>query len=162
MALAQTGRGVVKVRSALATDAVHAGSRARAVVLAEIASGYHVNDHRPTREYLIPTELKFDAPKQVTVEKVVYPQGELKKFAFSDAPLSVYQGVLKVGVLFRVARATPPGEYTLEGQFRYQACNDHACLPPVTLPVTLAVKVVPRQTSLKRLNTDLFAGVQFD
>jgi thiol:disulfide interchange protein DsbD len=153
---------VVEARMVLATDGVRAGSTAKAAVVAEISPGFHINDNKPTLDYLIPTELKLDPVKEVTVTKVVYPKGELKSFAFSDSKLSVYEGTLDVGALLAVSRSAKPGTYTLKGKLAYQACNDHACLPPTGVPVTLAVKVVPRGASLKSVNADVFARIKFN
>ena len=155
-------RQVVTARAVLSTDAAHPASSAKAVVVAEIAEGFHINDQKPTLDYLIPAELEFAAGDGVNVANVVYPRGEAKKFAFSKSPLSVYEGALKVGVLLKIAPKARPGTRTLKGELKYQACNDHACLPPTSAPVTLAVKVVPRGTALKRINTELFDSVQFE
>jgi thioredoxin:protein disulfide reductase len=153
---AQTEAPVVGARMVLATDAVHPGSPAQAAVVAQIAAGYHINDHKPSLDYLIPTELKLEPDKPVEVTKIDYPKGELVKLAFSDSPLSVYQGKIVVGATLKIAPATAPGSYTVKGKFAYQACNDHACFPPTSVPVTLAVKVVGRQVPLKAVNTDVF------
>jgi DsbC/DsbD-like thiol-disulfide interchange protein len=155
---AQTDAPVVEARMVLATDAVHPGSPAQAAVVAQIASGYHINDHKPSLDYLIPTELKLEPDKPVEVTKIDYPKGELVKLAFSDSPLSVYQGKIVVGTTLRTAPATAPGSYTVKGKFAYQACNDHACLPPKSVPVTLSVKVVGREVPLKAVNTDVFSA----
>ncbi len=146
----------------LATDAAQAGETAKAAVVAQISPGYHINDNKPTLDYLIPTELKLEPIKGITATKVVYPKGELKGFAFSDTKLSVYEGTLDVGVLLGIARTASPGTYTLKGKLAYQACNDHACLPPKSVPVTLAVKVVPRGTRVKRVNGDVFNRISFE
>jgi hypothetical protein len=37
--------------------------------------------------------------------------------------------------------APKPGEGTLNGVLRYQACDNAACFPPRTLPVRVAVTV---------------------
>jgi thiol:disulfide interchange protein DsbD len=153
---------VVEARMILATDGVRAGSTAKAAVVAEISPGFHINDNKPTLDYLIPTELKLEPVKEVTVTKVVYPKGDLKSFAFSDSKLSVYEGTLEVGALLAVSRSAKPGTYTLKGKLAYQACNDHACLPPTGVPVTLEVKVVPRGASLKSVNADVFARIKFN
>jgi DsbC/DsbD-like thiol-disulfide interchange protein len=153
---------VVKVRTVLAADGAHRGSSLKAAAIVQIDPEYHINDHKPTLDYLIPTELTLKPTGQVNVENIVYPKGELKKFAFSDLRLSVYQGTTVVGALLKVARTARPGTYTLEGKFNYQACNDHACLPPKSVPVTLAVKVVPQSTSLKPVNRDVFDSIKFD
>jgi len=160
--LAQSASPVVEVRAMLAADGAHPGSTLKAAAVAQIAPGYHINSHKPTLSYLIPTEWKLKSGKQVGVEKVVYPQGELKEFAFSDMQLSVYEGRVVVGALLKVARGTRLGTYTLKGQFSYQACNDHACLPPKSVPLSLTVRVVHRSTALKRVNADVFNTVQFD
>lgn len=160
--LAQSASPVVEVRAVLETEGAHPGSTFKAAAVAQIAPGYHINNHKPTLGYLIPTQWKLEASKQVSVEKVVYPKGELKKFAFSDMQLSVYQGRVAVGALLKVARGTRPGTYALKGQFSYQACNDHACLPPKSVPLSLTVRVVRRGTVLKRVKADVFNTVQFD
>jgi hypothetical protein len=159
---AQAVKDVVKVKALLETDGAHLGTTARAAFVAEIRPGFHINDHKPLQDYLIPTELVLEPNNAVGVGKVVYPKGEEKKFAFSDQPLLVYEGTLTVGALLKVARNAAAGVHTLKGKFAYQACNDHACLPPSSVPVTLEVKVVPRTTALNRLHADVFRGIQFE
>jgi DsbC/DsbD-like thiol-disulfide interchange protein len=153
---------VVSARMVLATDGVHAGAPARAAVEAKVAPGYHINDHHPSLDYLIPTELKIEPSPKLTVEEMVYPKGELKSFAFADTQLSVYEGTVDVGALLNVAPALHPGEYTLQGKLNYQACNDHACLPPASVPVTLTFKVVGRNVPLKPVNQEIFSRIKFD
>lgn len=156
---AQNSAPVVTTRMVLATDAVHAGAAAKAAVVVEIPPGYHINDHKPSLDYLIPTELKLEPGKHVEVIQIDYPKGQLLKLAFSDTPLSVYQGNIVVGATLKVAPATAPGSYSLTGKIAYQACNDHACFPPTTVPVALGVKVVGRGVALKRVNTDVFSAI---
>src|SRR5437762_5834818 len=91
---AQQSPQVVQARTLLSSDAAHAGFTLKAAIEAQIASGYHINDHHPTLDYLIPTEAKLESSKEITVETVVYPKGTPTKFAFADQPLSVYQGAL--------------------------------------------------------------------
>ncbi len=154
--LAQTDAPVVDARMVLATDAVHPGAPAKAAVVVEIPSGYHINDHKPSLDYLIPTELKPEPNKQVEVTRIDYPKGDLLKLAFSDTPLSVYQGKIVVGTALKIAPTTAPGSYVVKGKFAYQACNDHACFPPTSVPVILSVKVVGRDVPVKRVNADVF------
>jgi thiol:disulfide interchange protein DsbD len=153
---------VVKARTLLAADAAHPGSSVKTAIVAEVAPGFHINEHKPTLEYLIPTELKFESTKDLSAGNFVYPKGELKKFAFSDTDLSVYEGEFVVGALVKVQRTIQPGTYPLKGELRYQACNDHACLPPVSIPLSLAVKVVPASTAVRRINSDVFNRIQFN
>ena len=152
---------VVKARMVLATSAAHPGATAKAAVVAEIADGYHINDHKPTLDYLIPTEVVFDPSKEISTEKVDYPKGQLERFTFADESLSVYQGTLTVGVVLKVAPIAAAGDYALKGKLRYQACNDHACLPPTSVPVELTVKVVGASVRLKPENADVFSKIKF-
>lgn len=162
VALSQVGPPVVETRTVMATDAGHPGSVVEAAVEGQIASGYHINDHHPSLDYLIPTELKLDPSKQASVEKVVYPKGEPQKFAFADEPLLVYEGSLVVGVKLKIASGLAPGVYAIKGKLAYQACNDHACLPPASVPVTLIIKVVDRSVPLRRVHADVFRNITFN
>ncbi len=153
---------MVKARTLLALEAAHPGSSLKAAVVAEVAPGFHINEHKPTLDYLIPTELKFEGTRDLSAGSFVYPKGELKKFAFSDTALSVYEGEFVVGAVVKVERAIRPGTHTLKGELRYQACNDRACLPPASIPLLLEIKVVPLGAPLKRLNADVFDKVQFN
>lgn len=99
-----------------------------------IDSGLHINSHAPHSEFLIPTTLKLDAPAGVEISTVQYPPGVDYHLAFDPKdPLNVYTG--EFGVLVRVR--AHPGHYTLHGQLHYQACDNRACNPPKTLPLTL-------------------------
>ena len=158
----QNSNHVVEVQALMATDAIHSGSRAKAAVVAQITPGYHINDHNPSLDYLIPTDLKLEVSKQISLAGVFFPKGSLNKFAFSDAPLSVYEGKLVVGTLVKVAKGVPPGTYKLEGKFSYQACNDHACLPPASVPLALTIKVVGPNVPLKRHNADVFDKLKYE
>jgi hypothetical protein len=145
---AQTQPAIVQVHLTLATPIVHAGSIIRASVTADIASGYHINDHHPSLDYLIPTDLKFVPIDGFTVASILYPKGKVEKLAFSDTKLSVYEGKIEISAQLKVAPETPSGEYTLRGKLEYQACNDHACFPPTGVPLVAKVKVVSRKASL--------------
>jgi DsbC/DsbD-like thiol-disulfide interchange protein len=153
---------VVKARMLLATNAAHPGAQAKAAVVAEIAPGYHINDHKPTLDYLIATEVVFDANKEISTEKVEYPRGQLVKFTFADESLSVYEGTLTVGVVLKVAPTAATTDYALKGKLRYQACNDHACLPPTSVPVESIVKVVSKSVPLRPENADVFSKIKFE
>jgi DsbC/DsbD-like thiol-disulfide interchange protein len=153
---------VVNGRMVLETDGAHPGSAVKAAVVAEIAPGYHINDHAPSLDYLIPTEVKLDPTKPVSIGRAVYPKGVPRKFEFLDTPISVYQGKLLIGVLVRVDANAAPGVYTLKGALNYQACNEHACLPPASLPLTLAVKVIAPGESFRHVHSDVFTGIKFN
>jgi hypothetical protein len=160
-ALAQNTK-VVEAQVVTATDATHPGLTLKVALLAHVAAGYHINDHKPSLDYLIPTDLKLNPSDQFAVKNVVYPKGTLKKFPFADVPLSVYEGTVMVGALLQAGKTVPAGTYGLKARFAYQACNDHACLAPTSVPVTITIKVVPQNVPLKRLKSDVFQRIRFE
>lgn len=159
---AQNNKPVVEAHAVLATDGAHSNSPLKLAVLAQVAAGYHINAHKPSLDYLIPTELKVDPSDQFTVKDVVYPKGTPKSFAFSDVPLSVYEGAVVVGTLLQAAKEVPAGTYTLKAKFAYQACNDHACLPPASVPLSVSIRVVPGNVPLKPVESDVFQRIKFE
>lgn len=97
--------------------------------------GFHINSHTPHDELLIPTELKLD-PGALHITAEQYPPGSSFHLAVSSGEdLDVYQGEFRV-----VLRVEPsPGESTVTGVLRYQACDNAACFPPKKLPIRIAV-----------------------
>ena len=108
-----------------------------------IPSGYHINSNTPKSEFLIPTALKMDLPTDIVLGKIEYPAGEDRSFPFSpDEKLSVYSGDFTIAVAVHPLHSVVPGKYVMHGVLRYQACDNAACYPPKSLPVSFEVKVV--------------------
>src|SRR6266542_5196707 len=106
-----TGRGVLRIE-------------------ARLAEGWHVNSHKPSEDYLIPTSVALDPSPDVTAGEARYPEGRLVKFAFSETPLSVYEERFAVEVPVSWTGQTTP---TLSGRLAFQACNDKQCLAPASV-----------------------------
>jgi DsbC/DsbD-like thiol-disulfide interchange protein len=147
---AQSPGQVVKATVTMGEQVTRPKPLVRASVQAEVLAGYHINDRHPSLDYLIPTEIKLEGSKQVADVNVIYPKGVPRKFAFSDAPLSVYEGAVQFEVAMELAPGTLPGSYEVKGQLGYQACNDHACLPPANVPLTFSFKVARRVPATRR------------
>lgn len=103
-----------------------------------IRRGYHINSNRPNEPYLIPTSLTWDQTS-IRVVSVDYPPAEEVRYDFSEEPLSVYSSRIEIVTTFEVEGASE-GLTELRGRFRFQACNDKACLPPKTIPVAVPVR----------------------
>jgi thioredoxin:protein disulfide reductase len=99
-----------------------------------LASGWHVNSHKPSEDYLIATQASVDPAKGVRVGDARYPDGVMKKFAFSATPLSVYEGFFRIEIPLEVEGALP----ALSGRVEFQACNDTRCLAPTSVPFQTA------------------------
>jgi thiol:disulfide interchange protein len=121
--------------------AVAAGDTARISALVAIESGWHVNSHTPTFDYLIPTELELELPAGWPRANVDYPPAKKKSFAFADVPLSVYDGDVVIAAQVMVPAGTKPGAFPIRALLHYQACDHSQCLPPVTTKSQLTLTV---------------------
>ncbi|HKA35586.1 MAG TPA: cytochrome c biogenesis protein CcdA [Thermoanaerobaculia bacterium] len=98
------------------------------LVNATLESGWHVNSHRPSEDYLIATTVTVDPAPGLQAGEPKYPEGMMKKFAFAEKPLSVYEGSFTVTIPLTSA---PSGE--IAGAVEFQACSDTQCLPPASV-----------------------------
>ncbi|HUI74282.1 MAG TPA: protein-disulfide reductase DsbD N-terminal domain-containing protein [Candidatus Acidoferrum sp.] len=139
-------------------DPVARGHEMQVAVVLKIRDGYHINARKPTLDYLIPTDLKVEPPAGFQAGEVSYPKGQLKNFAFSkNQPLNVYEGTVVLRLPVTVSKEAVAGEQHIPLKLRYQACSQEVCLPPVTLNLAAAVKVVSLPSAAKPAHADLFA-----
>jgi thiol:disulfide interchange protein len=137
--------GPEQAKLVLAADrtAYDPGSTAHLAALVTIVPGWHVNAHKPTFEYLIPTEVVLTLPSGWPAAVVRYPEPKLQKFAFETEPLAVYDDQVKIDADFALPKAVAQGSYPVRAALSYQSCNDKQCLPPVTTEVKLDLRVGP-------------------
>ena len=104
----------------------------------EIGEGWHINANPPSLELLIPTTVSVRPDASVEILSVTYPKGKPFHTAFSETPISVYEGNITVELKLKLK----PGE-TIEKAFPmnvdvcYQACDEHRCTPPSTATIPL-------------------------
>ena len=128
-----------------------AGKPARVALRFHVADGNHINSNRPGSELLIPTKLRVMPPTDVGIGQIQYPAGHDLTFTFApDEKLNVYTGDFAITAKVSAQRTAAVGDYRVHGELRYQACNDRACYPPKTLPVTFDLKLT--RTSLRDPN----------
>ena len=97
---------------------------------ATLAAGWHVNSHNPSEDYLIATSVRLNPAPGVQFGEPKYPDGKMKKFAFAEKPLSVYEGAFAVEVPLTLAGSPAP---EASGAVEFQACSDTQCLAPATV-----------------------------
>lgn len=117
------------------------GGTADAIVRLKIDNGFHVNANPPSFPYLKATELELTNAEGVSVSFTRYPEPLLKKFAFDDSPLAVYEGETTLSVKLRAERSTSPGRKNLSGKLRVQACDDQVCYAPAAMDIAIPVNV---------------------
>jgi hypothetical protein len=118
-----------------------------------VGSGFHINSNTPKSDFLIPTTLRLDPPTDIVVGRITYPPGQDRSFPFDPTEkLSVYSGDFEVSVAVRPLSTVIPGKYAFHGTLRYQACDNAACYPPKTTPVSFEVKVEKAKVVVHRRN----------
>ena len=125
-------------------------------LVAKISSGFHVNAHEPSEEYLIPTKVTADLPGGVSLVETDYPRGVMRAFRFSKTPLRVYEGSFTIRMKLRVGSSAPLGPQKLGLTVGYQACNQDSCLPPTKVPVTANVEIAAVGAPTHPANADIF------
>lgn len=127
----------------VAPETVAQGSTFEVTLDVGIMAGFHMNAHKPSEDYLIPTTLTAELPAGFKELATTYPPGIAKKLSFTDKPLLVYTGKFTVRAKFAAEANAHVGKVKLPFTLQYQACNDAVCLPPVKVPVDITVQVAP-------------------
>jgi len=154
-------RDVVSPAAYASYDPVARGHEMQLAVVLKIREGYHINARKPTLDYLIPTDLKVEAPAGFQAGEVSYPDGQLKNFAFSkNQPLNVYEGTIVLRLPVTISAQAPAGERQIPLKLHYQACNQEVCLPPVTLNLVARVNVVSSPSAAKPANPSYFRATR--
>ncbi|HXZ12328.1 MAG TPA: protein-disulfide reductase DsbD domain-containing protein [Candidatus Sulfotelmatobacter sp.] len=149
---------VVKPHTYVSLEPVPRGTEFQIAVVVEIARGFHMNSHKPTDAYLIPTTLTAQLPAGFRLVDTLYPAGRLEKFAFSpNKPLDVYTEKVNLRLRLAAQADAPLGNATIPMTLRYQACNDSACLPPVKVPVEAKFVVAAAGAKAKAVHPELFS-----
>ena len=104
----------------------------RLLVRVEIANGFHINAHQPSAG-LLATQLTVMGDAASQVRQIDYPPGEQRSFEFAPEPVAVYENTITIAVIFNQPQSDRPITLSL----RYQACDDRACLPPVSRQWTI-------------------------
>jgi hypothetical protein len=101
-----------------------------------VAPGLHINSHTPHDEFLIPTVFSIPGSKQVRMLSINYPAGVDATLSTNPKEkLNVYTNEF----ILDTQIVAEPGNHLVEGKLHYQACDEHECMPPKTIPVTIDI-----------------------
>jgi uncharacterized protein len=149
---------IVKPHSYVSLTGVPAGSPFDVAVVVEIQPGYHMNSHKPTESYLIPTEISLATAPGFKEIKTTYPDGQMMQFSFSKEKLSVYSGKVTLRTRVQAEPTASQGDVALPFTLHFQACNDSACLPPTHVTIPVKVQVVAPGTKTQPAHPEIFQG----
>ncbi len=116
------------------------GQTVRGTIVLDIPRGLHVNSYQPKSEYAIPTRITLSA-SGATANGVTYPPGKMRRFEFSDEPISVYEGRAVFGFKLTVPKGFRGNSITVKASVRYQACTDEVCYSPKTKTINIRANV---------------------
>jgi DsbC/DsbD-like thiol-disulfide interchange protein len=149
----------IGVNGYYASDKLQRGRMVQAAIVMDIPGGYHVNANRPLGKYAIPTALKIEGPRGVTLGPVSYPRAIVRKLkAGNNEPLAVYEGRAILRFNVTVPANYQGGEVVLKARLRYQSCNDEVCFPPKNQDVDMRIGVVGPNDRVQRANGWVFGG----
>jgi hypothetical protein len=135
----QTGKRNLVLIDVPDTVPARAGKEFEVPVQFHVQDGYHINSNKPTEEYLIPTRIEWDASSAKHLGDD-FPAADMRVFDFTKGKkFSVFEGQRTVKARFTAPSST--GSIVLDGVFKYQACDQHACYPPNKVAVHVTVKV---------------------
>lgn len=142
-ALCQTdqSRDVLTITPDSEVYAVSSGGHTNFQLRVELHEGWHINSHQPRKEYLVPTQLKLPPDSPFSIAELQFPRPSERDFAFSDEPVSVFEGTFTVSGRIRANKDAGPGTYQPALEFTYQPCSDEACLAPETMRQKISLKV---------------------
>ncbi len=149
---------IVSTKTYVSLDPVPRGKEFQAAVVVKINPGFHMNSHKPSDSYLIPTTVTPQLPAGFTMAgEPVYPAGKNEKFPFSpDKPLNVYTGSVTFRLKLTADDKAALGKSSIPVTLRFQACNLSACLPPVKIPLTVELNVAAAGKTGKAVNPEIF------
>ena len=149
----------IDINGYYASDKAPKGRVIRAAIVMEIPGGYHVNANKPLGKYSIPTTLKIEAPKGVTVGPISFPRAIVRKLkATNNEALAVYEGRAIMRFNVTVPANYGDGWLNLKAHLRYQSCNDEVCFPPKNVDQNLGISVVNATERVKAANGWVFGG----
>ncbi|MDB5252495.1 MAG: hypothetical protein JWP27_1664 [Flaviaesturariibacter sp.] len=106
---------------------------------AVIQGGWHLYaQHQPKDAIAQPTTFQFNKSPLVSLEGPVKELGKMEKFHDKELDVSANQYSSKV-VFVQVVKLKGKARTAVTGKLEYQTCNDEKCLPPKTIPFTIAL-----------------------
>ena len=118
-----------------------AGQTVDVVLHLHIRTGWHINAHIASAEYLVPTMLRFTNTPTIQLVSLRYPDGQTMTTDFAVKPLSMYQNEVVVQAKIRVMKSAPSGRQKLRFTLAYQPCNTNACLAPAQTQVDVPLLI---------------------
>ncbi|HEX4996970.1 MAG TPA: thioredoxin family protein [Terriglobia bacterium] len=153
------GRPTATITPMVEREGVTPGSVLRVALKIGLPEGVHTQSNKPRDPLLIPTTLKIETPDGLAVDEIVWPAATDLAQTGQDEPLSVFEQEFLVGAGIAIDPAAPAGDQMIPAKFRYQACDEETCYPPVTAEVQWPVHIGASAGS--PVHSDVFNAIPF-
>jgi thiol:disulfide interchange protein DsbD len=155
---AQANDDIITVKLISSVDKLQPGAANRLALEILIKEPYHINAAEITEEYMIPTTVNLAGPEGVNFEKLEFPEAVVKTLSFSETPLSVYEGKVRIFSTVTLPESFDGREVIVVGVVGYQACDDRSCLPPAELEFRQAFPVAAKGELVTAINLPIFSS----
>lgn len=109
-------------------------------MVATIQPGWHLySQTQPADAIAIPTSFTFSRNPLLELDGKVAESGKMVKYKDKNLGVSANQYSDKV-VFTQKVKVKNKAKTAITGKLEYQTCNDEKCLPPRTLPLSIALK----------------------
>jgi len=131
----------LKIRYSASDQVLRSGSRTVLLLDVILKPGLHVYAPEVTGSY-IPIEWRISKSAAILPYDTSFPASENLHLPAVQETLPVYSGTFRLTRDVTIGQGreirsflSPEGKLTVEGSFRYQACDDKFCYPPQTIPI---------------------------
>ena len=110
------------------------------IAIASIQPGWHLySQHQPEDAIAQPTSFVFNNNPLLNFEGKVKEVGKLEKYRDEKLDVSANQYSNKVQFV-QIVKLKGKAKTAVTGKLEFQTCDDEKCLPPKTVPFTIALK----------------------
>ena len=135
------------LRASAANDSVFTGSRITLILDIDLKPKMHV--YAPPVEGYIPIRWDIKQTEAYRALEVEFPEWKILHLPAIDERVPVYEGRFRlvrdivIGQQKALEAAGFQDQVTVEGSFRYQACDDKMCYRPETVPLQWTFRLKP-------------------
>lgn len=110
------------------------------IAIASIQPGWHLySQNQPEDAIAQPTSFMFNKNPMLNFEGKVKEVGKLEKYRDEKLDVSANQYSNKVQFV-QIVKLKGAAKTAVTGKLEFQTCDDQKCLPPKTVPFTIALK----------------------
>ena len=120
---------------------VKANAQGKIFLDVEVKNGFHIQAHKVTDEFLVPTTLEIKQNDEFVIEEPVFPPSKRFRLRGTESYLEVYDGRFEIRSTVAAKRTVQKGMHRLNGTLRYQACDSVRCLFPRSVEFVVDITV---------------------